>query len=106
MRTTEAAEYKKLYDTQRWRRRSSLQLKQHPLCAMCLEIGQVIPATVAHHIVPHKGDHQLFFFGELMSLCVQCHSGPVQEAEKRGHTNTIGLDGFPVDARHPFNLKE
>ena len=41
------------YHTQRWRRRAALQLKLHPLCAICLQNGQIVPATDADHIVPH-----------------------------------------------------
>jgi len=45
----------KWYHTQRWRRRAALQLKLNPLCAICLQTGQVVPATEADHVVPHKG---------------------------------------------------
>jgi len=43
----------KSYHTQRWRRRAALQLKRYPLCAICLQAGQIVPATDADHIVPH-----------------------------------------------------
>jgi 5-methylcytosine-specific restriction endonuclease McrA len=58
-----------LYNTRRWQRRAKAQLKEHPLCVMCLARNMVTPATVADHITPHHGDHQLFYFGELQSLC-------------------------------------
>jgi hypothetical protein len=37
--------------------------------AICLEKGQVVPATDADHIVPHKGNEWAFWYGDLQSLC-------------------------------------
>jgi 5-methylcytosine-specific restriction enzyme A len=91
-----------LYNKQRWKRRRKLQLTLEPLCAYCLKDGQVVPATVADHIVPHHGDEQAFFFGALQSLCDGCHSSVKAIEERRGFATTIGVDGFPTDPRHPF----
>ena len=93
----------KWYHTQRWRRRAALQLKLEPLCAICLQNGQVVPATDADHIVPHKGDERAFWFGELQSLCGSCHQSVKQKEEKRGYRSDIGVDGWPTDPRHPAN---
>jgi 5-methylcytosine-specific restriction enzyme A len=93
----------KLYDTKRWRRKARTQLAIHPLCAYCLQQGLVVPATCADHIVPHKGDAHAFFYGQLQSLCDACHSGLKQQEEKHGFGKAIGIDGYPIDARHPFN---
>ena len=57
-----------LYGTASWVRRSRMQLRIEPLCRMCLERNQVVPATVADHIIPHKGDLDAFYHGELQSL--------------------------------------
>jgi 5-methylcytosine-specific restriction enzyme A len=97
------SKHNKLYDTKRWRRRAKTQLAFHPLCAYCLQQGLVVPATCADHIEPHKGDARLFFYGALQSLCDACHSGLKQQEEHQGFNREIGLDGYPVDARHPFN---
>jgi 5-methylcytosine-specific restriction protein A len=93
----------KLYDTRRWRRKAKTQLTLHPLCAYCLQQGLVVPADCADHIVPHKGDAFLFFYGQLQSLCHACHSGSKQSEEHHGFGKAIGVDGYPVDERHPFN---
>ena len=51
----------------RWRRVSRLYLKKNPLCAECLKEGRVVPAEVVDHIVPHRGDYNLFWdFRELI----------------------------------------
>jgi 5-methylcytosine-specific restriction enzyme A len=101
-------EYEKWYHTQRWQRRSARQRREHPLCKMCLDRGIVERAEVADHVIAHKGDYQLFWFGALQSLCLRCHTGTKQRAEKSGQSfdRSIGADGFPVSADHPFNRRE
>jgi hypothetical protein len=52
---------------------------------MCLKDGRINAATIAHHIEPHKGDQQKFFFGELQSLC-SCTTRAPRNARKRAAT--------------------
>jgi 5-methylcytosine-specific restriction enzyme A len=72
---------------------------------MCLREGKPQPATVADHIEPHKGDISKFFLGKLQSLCWPHHSGAKQFEELHGFSDQVGIDGVPVDPRHPFNRK-
>jgi 5-methylcytosine-specific restriction protein A len=95
--------HQKLYGKQRWRNRSKNQLSQHPLCRMCTEHGVVTPATIVDHVVPHHGIEQLFWFGELQSLCSDCHKSSKAQLEGKGYVRDIGVDGYPVDPLHPFN---
>jgi 5-methylcytosine-specific restriction endonuclease McrA len=44
--------------------------------------GQAVRASVADHKVPHRGDAELFWKGELQSLCAHCHSSAKQREEK------------------------
>ena len=61
------------YDA-KWRRARKLFLQRHPLCANCLSQGIVTPATVVDHIVPHRGDHRLFWDEQnWQPLCKACH---------------------------------
>lgn len=76
------------YDS-RWAKAREGYLRQHPLCVHCLARGQVVPATVVDHIVPHRmawavksGNEQavaearrLFwnFHDNVQSLCKSCH---------------------------------
>lgn len=92
----------KWYGTARWQRRAKLQLTLEPLCAICARKGMVVPAEVADHIVPHKGNESEFWLGPLQSLCKPCHNGLKQQEEHRGFTCEIGTNGLPVDLRHPF----
>lgn len=45
----------------RWREYRKWYLQQNPLCRHCSDEGQVTPATVVDHIVPHKGNMELFW---------------------------------------------
>jgi 5-methylcytosine-specific restriction protein A len=71
-----------------------------PLCCLCSEVGRVTPATVADHHPPHGGDYNKFRTGPLRSLCASCHNS---RSGERGYSDAIGADGYPIDARHPFN---
>jgi 5-methylcytosine-specific restriction protein A len=109
-RSPEAAAYRKLYNTARWKALRKAQLQAQPLCERCKAKGFIVSATVANHVVPHRGDETAFFAGKLSSLCKACHDGPVQSEEKTGRTNDQlgysarpGLDGWPSDRRHPAN---
>jgi len=89
------------YGLERWRRRSRAQLREHPLCKLCLDHGRVTRATVADHIEPHRGNWNAFITGELQSLCKPCHDSAKRTQELRGYSTEIGPDGWPVDPRHP-----
>lgn len=90
-----------LYNTARWRERRDAQLRQEPLCAMCSRAGRVEPATVADHVVPHRGDRDLFWQGKLQSLCKTHHDSTKAQDEYRGYSCAVDSDGLPVDDRHP-----
>jgi hypothetical protein len=57
------------YSLQRWRKRAKHQLRIEPLCRQCLAAGRTTPATIADHVVPHRGDWNAFRLGALQS-CV------------------------------------
>ena len=94
------------YETARWQRRRRHQLRDQPLCAMCLQHGLVVPATIADHVHAHRGDFNAFWEGELQSLCKQCHDGPKlahEREQRRPYRRDVGADGWPTDPRHPAN---
>jgi 5-methylcytosine-specific restriction protein A len=45
----------------RWQQAREAFLRRHPLCVMCLEENRYEPATVVDHVVPHRGDVELFW---------------------------------------------
>jgi 5-methylcytosine-specific restriction enzyme A len=103
MMPARARNYAAWYGKQRWRNRAKVQLRAHPLCVYCLQRGKVTAATVADHIEPHKGDEHAFWNGALQSLCKLCHDSAKAQEEARGYRTDIGVDGWPIDPRHPSN---
>jgi len=89
------------YGTQLWKNRRSHQLRTEPLCAICEAEGRVTGATVADHIEPHGGDYTAFVRGALRSLCAPCHDN-LQGFTHKPWRPDIGVDGFPLDPRHPW----
>jgi len=102
-------EWHKWYGLARWQRLRAIQLRMHPLCAMCAESDFVIPATVVDHIMPPRGSEQLFWDSKnLQSLCLSHHNSSKQQIEKgdKGYVRDIGADGWAVDVNHPVNVAE
>lgn len=61
------------YDS-KWDRERKRKLFKDPLCAKHLEEGRVVQATVVDHIIPHRGDMDLFWSrSNWQSLCKSCH---------------------------------
>jgi 5-methylcytosine-specific restriction protein A len=55
-------------------------IANNPLCADCLKQGRVTAARDVDHIIPHKGDQELFWDEtNWQSLCGDCHK------RKTGH---------------------
>ena len=98
------SEHKHLYHKAAWRKKSKLQREIEPLCRFCLAQGIVRQADVADHCVPHRGDENLFWNGELQSLCGPCHSAAKQRIETFGFHSITDLDGYPLDPNHPSNV--
>ena len=58
------------YNSSRWKKESKEFLKTHPYCEMCGDY-----ATVVDHIIPHRGDEELFWNKEnWQPLCKSCHN--------------------------------
>jgi hypothetical protein len=82
------------------------QLEIAPFCRMCAAKGLAVPAQVADHVIPHRGDPRLFWYGALQSLCTSCHDSRKTPSERLGYSTEIGLDGWPVDPNHPIYDRE
>jgi 5-methylcytosine-specific restriction enzyme A len=60
--------------TYRWQKYRESFLKRNPVCVICELEGIIEPATVVDHIIPHRGDHKLFWDAvNHQSLCKECH---------------------------------
>ena len=89
------------YNRAAWKSRRRNQLLQYPLCKFCLDKGIKQFASVADHIVPHRGNVNSFFLGKLQSLCIPCHNRIKQNEERRLGRRQIGIDGWPVPSVLP-----
>lgn len=88
--------WRRWYWTARWRQIAKRQLATEPLCRMCAQRGYVTEAAVCDHVTPHRGDADLFWGGEMQSLCKACHDGAKQAIEKGRKPVQIGVDGYPL----------
>lgn len=76
--------YKYLYNSTRWKKLRIKFLKEHPLCAECGKKGIVRPAEVVDHIIPHKGNKELFWDEDnLQALCKGCHDRKTAKEDGR-----------------------
>lgn len=84
------------YGLKRWKVLRAEQLTRQPLCQRCLSYGRTKAATVAHHVVPHKGDPSLFWSGVLASSCTDCHDIDEQRIERGGKARQVlDANGWP-----------
>ena len=64
-------EYDKWYHRRMWYNLRGMVLARDPICRMCNRN----PATIADHIIPHKGIWELFSdLLNLQGLCGECHA--------------------------------
>lgn len=69
------------YD-RRWRKAAAGFLAEHPLCAECERQGKVAPAECVDHIVPHRGDMELFWdVDNWQGLCIPHHQQKTARGE-------------------------
>jgi 5-methylcytosine-specific restriction protein A len=103
-RRSEAAQgWRSWYWTPRWRAISAAQLKAQPFCCYCAKAGHQVRATVCDRVERHNGIPAKFWNGPFQSLCKPHHDASKQREEKRGFACDVGVDGWPVDPRHPGN---
>lgn len=104
------AEYQHMYGA-RWKKARKVFLAEHPLCAECERQGKIVPATVVDHIVPHKGDYDLFWDQDnWQPMCGPCNSRKAAREEgafgnkvSDKPVKACGFDGIPTDGRHHWN---
>ena len=88
----------------RWQKYRERYLREHPLCVMHQQQGRAVAAEVVDHIIPHKGDHKLFWDPKNhQALCKQCHDRHKQRLEKSGAVIGCDLNGVPIDPGHHWH---
>ena len=95
----------------RWAKARAAFLSDNSLCIHCSKTGRVTAATVVDHIIPHKGDMELFWNRDnWQSLCKTCHDvktatedGGFGSVGKGKPSKACGVDGIPSDSQHHWN---
>lgn len=98
-------EVRTLLDYKRWARVRAAHLRKQPFCVNCEKRGIKTVATDVDHIIP-KRDTPISMWYEpsnLQSYCKHCHDTSKFEEETLGYATDTGIDGFPIDQRHPVN---
>ena len=66
-----------------WDKARAAYLRKHPLCVMCGRAGRFVPAAVIDHVMPHRGDRQMFWNeANWQPLCTSHHSSGKQRIER------------------------
>ena len=67
-----------------WHKARTAFLADHPLCVACSKQGLVNAAQVVDHIIPHKGDSDLFWDDRnWQALCKRCHDSKTAQEDGR-----------------------
>jgi 5-methylcytosine-specific restriction enzyme A len=96
--------WRRFYATKAWQGLRQWRLQRDPLCVMCAEQGNVVPASVVDHLRPHQGDWALFIDADnTQSLCVSHHNSSKQREEHAGGAIGCAADGSPRDPGHHWH---
>ena len=88
----------------RWTNTAKAFLVRNPLCVYCDQLGRTTAATVVDHIVPHKGDYNIFWDpNNWQALCKHCHDSVKAREEFTGSLPGCDVDGMPLDKNHGWN---
>lgn len=95
------------YRTPAWRKLRRAKLMESPLCEAC----RLAPSTQVDHILPHRGDQELFLDPDnLMAMCHSCHArktllrdGGFGKTPSDRPLPGTGVDGWPIDSTHHWN---
>ncbi|WP_421925495.1 HNH endonuclease [Neoaquamicrobium sediminum] len=63
----------------RWAKASKGHLAAHPLCRGCEAVGRVSAAVLTDHVIPHKGDMNLFWDSSQWQSSCQWHHDVVKQ---------------------------
>lgn len=87
-----------------WRRLRLRFLAEHPLCVMCERQGRTVAANIVDHVEAiAKAPHRRLDWANLQALCQPCHDSVKQREERGRPVLAVGVDGMPIDPRHPWN---
>lgn len=95
------------YDA-RWNKARIEHLDADPLCVDCAKRDYITPATVVDHIVPHKGNEDLFWDrSNWQSLCKPCHDRKTATEDMGRWSPVVSTPSKANrDSKNPFELHD
>lgn len=105
--------FEHLYNTRRWRRRSTQHRQQYPFCAQCEReaaaegTGRIVieRAVLCHHTIEFISDMAQghFYTIPIEGLCFKHHQLMHGRNPPRQYDTEIDVSGWPKDPKHPAN---
>jgi len=86
------------YNNPKWRKLRNKWLKYYPRCRWC---GIKERLQVDHKMPIAKGGNP-YSYDNLQTLCISCHSKKTGSRDKKRVTSECGVDGIPIDPKHPW----
>jgi len=97
IRSDKAVDYRRHYQSSRWKKLRARQLAIQPLCELCIQSEIVTEATVVHHVKRHDGDLALLFDPtNLQSLCKPHHDRDGQLQDNGKTVIRYDATGWPI----------
>jgi 5-methylcytosine-specific restriction enzyme A len=85
-----------------WQRARLQHLSVNPLCVCCLANGVVEPATMVDHVIPHKGNMNVFWnSADWQSLCDWCHKAIKASVEHSWINGKAVKASLRLNRKHP-----
>lgn len=84
----------------RWQKLRKKFLEHNPLCVICAMKNLVKAAMVVDHIIPHKGNAELFWEQKnWQPLCTSCHSRKTATEDSGFASGGRGVKSLPPPPR-------
>lgn len=88
-----------------WDKASLAFKRANPLCLGCKAVGLTKPVEVTDHIIPHKGDEELFWNEDNWQACCRWHHDSVKaRLELRFECKEITAEALRLDSPEAIAL--
>jgi 5-methylcytosine-specific restriction enzyme A len=85
-----------------WQRARLVHLSESPVCVCCQANGVIVPATMVDHVVPHKGNPDVFWNkADWQSLCDWCHKAIKASVEYSWLNKQATIASLRLNRKHP-----
>ena len=86
------------YHSKAWKDLRRKVLRANPYCTYCKEKGRLVTATVADHVIAHRGRWGMFMNPHnIQPLCASCHSGVKKRIDYTHWREDRAMDKYETD---------